>query len=347
MPAKGVFGPQKRPSLVDQFKQLYKDFGGGAALGGFLTRFGRFMNNPQWALWNTWRTPLGRDEKSLDIGKAPTGKAIPPAGFQDPYKNYQLSPLRTVDPEAVIAASKPRLEEEAQRGFANVAARFGAAGGGFANTPYASALGTVQRNAQNDLNQLTQQYLFDASKFNRANELAQQQLKAEMDRAEAERALESWGRSGGWDMESQLDQLNRQFQEWAKTGEWKLGTWRDIMSGRERDRSTGMGLFQSLQPQDPSSTILSLLGMQQSQDLAMLEAMQRDRDYGNSMLANLNNYAANNYSNLSPTAALNRARSDLEGYWNLFGMNPRLGDIYSSLFGTFGGNVGGFSRYGG
>ena len=332
-----AFSDRKRPTLIDQFKQLYDQFGGGQSKGGYGTRFGQFMNNPQWSLWGNWRTPLGKDEKSLDIGAAPTGRATTPGAFQDPYKNYQLGELRSVDPEAAIAASKPRLEEEARRGFANVAGRFGAAGGGFANTPYASALGTVQRNAQNDLNQTTQQYLYDASKFNRSNELAQQQLKAQMDSQEAGRALSSWGQSGNWDMEAQLDQLNRQFQEWAQTGQWKLGTWNDLMGGRERDRATGMAAFQAGQPQDPSNMIMQLLGMQQSQDLAALQALQQDREFGNSMLGNLSNDASMYYGDLSPTAALDKARNDLSGYWDMFGMNPNLGGMYSSLLGLFGG----------
>ena len=163
-----------------------------------------------------------------------------------------------------------------------------------------------------------------------------------MDQAEAGRALSSWGQSGNWDMEAQLDQLNRQFQEWAHTGQWKLGAWGDLMGGRERDRATGMAAFQASQPQDPSNMIMQLLGMQQSQDLAALQALQQDREFGNSMLGNLSNYAANNYGDLSPTAALGKARNDLSGYWDMFGMNPNLGGMYSSLLGLFGGGNSGF-----
>lgn len=95
-----------------------------------------------------------------------------------------------VDPMAVIAAHKPGIMEQMNRGFANAAMRQGATGA-LMGSGYSKALGGEARKAANDIGQITMDTLFKSSES--AADREQQALESARDRS-----LSAWGTHGNW-----------------------------------------------------------------------------------------------------------------------------------------------------
>jgi hypothetical protein len=146
--------------------------------------------------------------------------------------SYNIPELRT-DPWEVINASLPWLDEQRQAGYSGAAARMGKTGM-LSSTPYAQALGQVERKAQDDLARLTQGNLYDASKFNAQMEQTQRENALN-------RALQGWQTHGGWDVGLQQQAGNQDFGAWDQMGDWQ-------MSGQMNDQNNLMGLLQMFMP---------------------------------------------------------------------------------------------------
>lgn len=167
-----------------------------------------------------WQVPGSYQGGNYQAGAGYSGAKYQPVQGWDPsgisdtlaqgYQGY--APGSSLDPQSVINASLPALDEARQQGFAGAGARAGQSG--FAmSTPYMEALGGVERKTQNDLAQLTQGMLYDAAKFKAEQDLAAQQ-------AALDRSLSGWGTKAGLDTQGQLSDLAREFDAWRQSGQW-------------------------------------------------------------------------------------------------------------------------------
>lgn len=370
---------QGRGTAVNQFKSLwdwfqtlpgYKATGAqGARSGGQSTRFGQGYQNAQFLKPQSFKD-FSKEYAGPDTSFSPKQNYQSPGGwsgaekwqgqgYNDPYKDYELDP--SVDPTEVINSALPRLQEQIDRGFANAGARFGAAGGGFAGTPYAATLGGVQRKASSDLNELTQNTLYDAAKF-------KAQLKAQMDQGEADRGLAAWGqqqgnelsawgqqqgndlaawgKQGDWDTQGQLANMNRELQAWAQSGDWRQQDWQQLLGQYSQDKDRWWNEYntqraQSQQGQDggggqdPTSAIMSILGLQTQWDQNALAQGNYEQELADKRLMALNSFGAANYGNLDPQSAMSRALAALKSSWSQLGgsSNYNMYDTLLSLMG--------------
>lgn len=210
---------QRQNELYGQMMQMmgqpqgqFSGQGQGQGLVGGGPEYGRApgWNQPGAFSGGQYQAPQGYSGASYEQMQGWNPSAISGVLAQ----GYQgLAPGSSLDPQAVINASLPGLDEARQQGFAGAGARAGQSG--FAmSTPYAEALGGVERKTQNDLSQLTQGMLYDASKFKAEQDLAAQQ-------AALDRSLSAWGTEGQWGHEGQLSDLAREFDAWRTTGGWE------------------------------------------------------------------------------------------------------------------------------
>ena len=106
----------------------------------------------------------------------------------------------------VIESYRPTMEANIDQGFAEAGNRLGASG--FAmSTPYATALGDVERLARAQMNQRGLEYTHDASKFDRTQDLQRQM-------AQNAELFGGWQQSGNWDMRAQEGNANNAMQQW-------------------------------------------------------------------------------------------------------------------------------------
>jgi hypothetical protein len=114
-------------------------------------------------------------------------------------------------PEALSAAEtieayRPMMEEEIGQGFAQAGNRMGQSGMAM-STPYAEALGRVEDLARNKMNARALEYTYDATKFDRNQEMARQMAQnAEM--------FGGWQQQGAWDMAAQQGNVGNAMQQW-------------------------------------------------------------------------------------------------------------------------------------
>ena len=98
------------------------------------------------------------------------------------------------------------MEAEIGAGFAEAGNRLGQSG--FAmSTPYATALGDVERLARAQMNQRGLEFQYDAGKFDAGNQMAA------MMGENAER-FGGWQQAGNWDMAAQQGNVGNAMQQW-------------------------------------------------------------------------------------------------------------------------------------
>ena len=102
-----------------------------------------------------------------------------------------------VDPGAVIKSFMPGIEEKRDIGWAQAAQNL-STGGPAEGTPWAHALGTVQRGADNDMANVASKYAYDA-----ATDAARRQQ-------------DEWKTSGNWEMDAQREKGRRGEWEWGR-----------------------------------------------------------------------------------------------------------------------------------
>ena len=168
-----------------------------------------------------WTFDIRKLLEMLNLGDLPDeygGYNYKLPGNWDP-SNYDIPELKT-SPWDVVESLRPLLNEQVSKGFGEAAQRFGASGGGgggglLRGTPYARALGDVERGALADLNREVVTTQYDASK-----------LQAQMEQAQREnalnRALEAWGQMGGWQMGNQSQDASQLFGGWQQYGNWQM-----------------------------------------------------------------------------------------------------------------------------
>jgi hypothetical protein len=112
----------------------------------------------------------------------------------------------------VIEAYRPTMEANIGEGFAEAGNRLGQSG--FAmSTPYAQELGDVERLARAQMNQRGLEFTYDATKFDRGQEMQRQMAQnAEM--------FGGWQQHGNWDMAAQGQNEQNAFNEWMATNQW-------------------------------------------------------------------------------------------------------------------------------
>jgi len=150
-------------------------------------------NNPMWGILDGLLARFGG-------GDAPKYTA---QGEWDP-ESYDISELKT-SPHEVIAALEPLLAEERDAGFAQTAKRFGAQGGGM-STPYANALGNVERKSLRDLDAASLQYMYEAALYEANAENARRE-------SELDRAFGGWSQHGQWGHEGTLAEMGYEADE--------------------------------------------------------------------------------------------------------------------------------------
>ena len=106
----------------------------------------------------------------------------------------------------VIESYRPTMEAEIGAGFAQAGNRLGQSG--FAmSTPYATALGDVERLARAQMNQRGLEYQYDAGKFDAGNQMAAMM-------AENAEKYGGWQQAGNWDMAAQQGNESNAMQQW-------------------------------------------------------------------------------------------------------------------------------------
>lgn len=174
----------------------------------------------------------------LRAGAGAVGSGVPQETRD--YFGRATSPYtpRAVDPETAIKSGMAPIESRRQEQFSAVMQKLGRLGG-MGGTPQALGLGRVAQQSAQDIAALTNQYLYDASKFNVGTE-----LEAERMRREAEM------RAGQALLDAARDEYERQLRAAALSGEWDM---------RRGERLSGLtatlaGLAQSGQESDIEKT---------------------------------------------------------------------------------------------
>ena len=131
---------------------------------------------------------------------------------QDPWEQQLLDPGDMIDVEGVIESYRPRMEEEIARGFADAGNRMGKSG--FAmSTPYAEALGGVERSALDDFTNTAMRYKYDA-----ASQQKQQEMEAGM--FNISKNYDAWAQGGQWGHEGAMQDESNRFGAWRQEGDW-------------------------------------------------------------------------------------------------------------------------------
>ena len=154
-------------------------------------------------------------------------------GMKPPDSNY--------DPKRAIEANIPYLQEKRDKQWADTAQRFGQTGMQV-STPYMEKLGDTARSSQQDLDRITEEYM-----YNDANARAQRDLQAQQN--QYNRDLSAWGTHGGWQHQGQMADQQRDFNSWNQ-----MGNWAENQAGRDYDWGQGrdqfyMNMFSGMIPQ--------------------------------------------------------------------------------------------------
>ena len=150
----------------------------------------------------------GADYQGFTPSEFGGGQITPPGAYGG--GNWDTSGM--VDPSAVIEAYRPTMEANIGQGFAEAGNRLGASG--FAmSTPYATALGDVERLARAQMNQRGLEYSYNAAESERAREMqAMMAQNAEM--------FGGRQQSGNWDMGAQGQNAQNAFNQWMAENQW-------------------------------------------------------------------------------------------------------------------------------
>ena len=137
------------------------------------------------------------------------GDITAPAGYGG--GNWDVAE-NVVNVHDVVEAYRPTMEANIGQGFAEARNRLGQSG--FAmSTPYATALGDVERLARAQMNQRGLEFEYDAGKFDASNQMAA------MMGQNAEN-FNAWQTGGGWDMDAQGQNAQNAFNQWMAQNQW-------------------------------------------------------------------------------------------------------------------------------
>ena len=127
---------------------------------------------------------------------------------QNPYSPGQVNPAQA------IQSAVPGIQEQMNKNFATAASRLGRPATQ-RSSPYQTAFGNVARGASNDLANITNQYMYDASKFNagQAQDWATNQYNTGAGAA-------SQGASQGFGREQMANQTQQDW--WQRYYDWYL-----------------------------------------------------------------------------------------------------------------------------
>jgi len=295
-----VIGLVPAPGLAEDKMAIQLDFGGNPitvntpSVGGYKSKVapnsawgGELGGGPTNTFLNPFQYPTGKhasyqqfdymspfqqmmskfNAKNFGGGIKPntynftTGNINLPAEYkEDPYQ------FKNVDPETAINAARAPINTEMQRGFAEAGARYGQAGA-LNSQPYAEfGLGKASGRAAENIAAMTEQMVYDASKFNR-------DLEAQMANARKQREFGGWQARGGWDVGSQQDTEARRLQaqiEGAGLGEQSWETAQKLNQDWNLDYSN-----------DYNQNLMSVLGMQGGENRFGYNAQEEgyDKDY--------------------------------------------------------------------
>jgi hypothetical protein len=127
-------------------------------------------------------------------------------GVPDPYGGGSWGRPEDLSAAEVIESYRPQMENEIAQGTAGAGARLGASG--FAmSQPYAKAVADVEQLARANMNQRTLEYGYDATKFDRNQELARQM-------AQNQEKYNAWQTHGGWQQGANLANAGNAMQQW-------------------------------------------------------------------------------------------------------------------------------------
>ena len=144
-------------------------------------------------------------------------------------------PGNVVNVHDVVEAYRPTMEANIGQGFAEAGNRLGQSG--FAmSTPYATALGDVERLARGQMNQRGLEFEYDAGKFDASNQMAA------MMGQNAEN-YNVWQQSGNWDMGAQGQNSQNAFNKWMAQNQWAF---QDNQGQNQYDQSQQNWLMQLL-----------------------------------------------------------------------------------------------------
>jgi hypothetical protein len=150
----------------------------------------------------------GADYQGFTPSDFAGGQITPPDAYGG--GNWDMGAM--VDPSAVIEAYRPTMEANIGQGFAEAGNRLGASG--FAmSTPYATALGDVERLARAQMNQRGLEYSYNAAEQQRAREMQTMMAQnAEM--------FGAWQQGGNWDMGAQGQNAQNAYNQWLAENQW-------------------------------------------------------------------------------------------------------------------------------
>lgn len=183
----GFANPQYGGRFTRGFHRSYEDL-----LQRILNRDNEFEEARKYISSGTGEIGSGVPRETTDYFKRATGAYTP----------------RAVDPEAAIRSAIAPIESRRQEQFSAVMQRLGKLGG-MGGTPHALGLGRVAQQSAQDIAALTNQYLFDASKFNVSTE-----LEAEKMRRDAEM------RAGQALLDAAMQDYERKLRAGQTLGEW-------------------------------------------------------------------------------------------------------------------------------
>ncbi len=209
----------------------YSDWGGLTDQPNF-NMPGAYGGDPgqTWQNVDPYQTGTYQPGSQWGQGQYAMGSDVLQQGFQG------YAPDSSLDPQRVIDASVAPLTYQRDVGFADAAARAGQSG--FAmSTPYMEQLGQVEQRSLQDLDKITQEYLYNAAQFKANQDLQAQQgalgrsLSAygthsgyghagqirDLNAADAAQAQAQALNAGG-----QMQDVNNQYNAWLNSGNWMM-----------------------------------------------------------------------------------------------------------------------------
>jgi hypothetical protein len=125
------------------------------------------------------------------------------------------APTSAANTQAQIQAQVPLLQQQLNKAYADVGARFGG-GGTFGGTDFAQALGGAAGNASNQ---------FNAMALQTANQAAQQDATRALQAQQGalDRSLGAYQTHAGMGHQGQLQDLGTDFGAWQQQGDWGYG----------------------------------------------------------------------------------------------------------------------------
>lgn len=167
----------------------------------------------------------------------------------DPYGGGDWGRPEALSAAEVIESYRPTMENEIAQGFAEAGNRLGQSGFGM-STAYATALGDVERLARAQMNQRALEYGYDATKFDREQEMQRQM-------AQNAEKFGAWQTHGGWGMQAGLANAGNALQQWALQNQ--LGMQGNQIQNQFQLQQQQMDFQNQLAQQNQQNALLSSL----------------------------------------------------------------------------------------